>query len=642
MASFTIPSIYTVIDKFTAPIRKMTGSAAEFSNKVSAGVARTDRAFRKFNPLLTETSQQLFSFAKTAVIAGAIVGGIHFSVDSIKQYQTAVASFRTIVSDLSDKDFAKYQDAIDAVAKDTKKSSIDVAASFERIAGLNAEFAKTPEAISAVTKAVITLSRASGDELGPSAASLVGIMNQFSLGADQANRTINVLAAGAGVGAASIVQTADAFTTFGAVASGANVTLEQSVGLVQTLGKFSLFGAEAGNQLKGTIIRLQQAGVGYKSGQFKINEALEETKRKFDKLKTSKQKDAFLTKTFGLINIATGKILLNNIDQFKKYTDGVTNTQEATKQAAIRSATFAEKIEQMKAAFINYITTSPEAKKAMDLIGRAAQFVGDNISTIITVGAKLVKWFLIIKGIIWLARASMFAYNIVLGINSALTGASSIAMATNTVALGAQKVAIGIATAAQWLWNAAMSANPIGLIIIAIAALIALVVVVIKKWNDWGAAVAIFMGPLGLVISLIQSFRRNWDMITESFRKGGILAGLKAIGATLLDAVLMPLQQILSIIAKATGFEWADNAAKSIDKFREKIGVNTTTDESGYPLPKKAINTKSGEQEALIQKMQSTNNANVNLNIIDKNNRTQATTDNDMVSIKYSSTMPQP
>lgn len=48
-------------------------------------------------------------------------------------------------------------------------------------------------------------------------------------------------------------------------------------------------------------------------------------------------------------------------------------------------------------------------------------------------------------------------------------------------------------TAAQWLWNAAMNANPIGLIIAAIVALIAIVVVAIKHWDDWGAALMVFL-----------------------------------------------------------------------------------------------------------------------------------------------------
>ena len=58
-------------------------------------------------------------------------------------------------------------------------------------------------------------------------------MNQFSLGAEQSERTINVLAAGAKVGAASIAQTSEAMVNFGSVAAGANLSVEQAVGAVQ-------------------------------------------------------------------------------------------------------------------------------------------------------------------------------------------------------------------------------------------------------------------------------------------------------------------------------------------------------------------------------------------------------------------------
>lgn len=51
-------------------------------------------------------------------------------------------------------------------------------------------------------------------------------------------------------------------------------------------------------------------------------------------------------------------------------------------------------------------------------------------------------------------------------------------------AMIAWSVAVKIVTAAQWLWNVAMSANPIGLIILAIAAVIAIVIVMYKKF-DW-------------------------------------------------------------------------------------------------------------------------------------------------------------
>jgi hypothetical protein len=147
-----------------------------------------------------------------------------------------------------------------------------------------------------------------------------------------------------------------------------------------------------------------------------------------------------------------------------------------------------------------------------------------------------------------------------------------------------QAVATKAITAAQWLWNAAMTANPIGLIIVGIAAMIALLVVAVKNWNEWGAALAIFLGPLGLTISLIQAFRRNWELISEAFKTDGMVAGIKMIGITLLDVVLMPLQQILEIISKVTGADWAKTAADNVNKFRSSIGTNLGNESQGPTL----------------------------------------------------------
>lgn len=51
-------------------------------------------------------------------------------------------------------------------------------------------------------------------------------------------------------------------------------------------------------------------------------------------------------------------------------------------------------------------------------------------------------------------------------------------------ALGIMAVAIGIVTAVQWLWNAALAANPITWIIIGITALIAAIVWLVMEWDN--------------------------------------------------------------------------------------------------------------------------------------------------------------
>jgi TP901 family phage tail tape measure protein len=506
------------------------------------------------------------------------------------------------------------------------------------IAGLNAKFAETPDSISAVTVAAITLAKASRDDLGKSASNLTGILNQFNLQAKEADRVINVLAAGQAVGASTITQTADAFTVFGAVAKSSNLTLEQSTALVEVLASKQIQGAEAGTALRGSMLALQKAGLGYKSGMFNMRDAMEEVNQKLAKLKTAKEKDALMTDVFGVINRTAGTILVNNVALYDEFTKSVTGTSEAQKAAAINSDTLSVAIEEGQAAWINYITSSDNAAKGLNVLKKTIKFVTNNLDTIVSIGTKVLLFFLTWKALIIAAKVGLIAYNIAFGIYNALQQRSLFYTEGNVYAKYADLTVTKLMTASQWLLNAAMSANPIGLFIALIVALVAIIVVAIKHYNEWGAALLMFLGPLGFVVNLIQSFRRNWDMITKAFQTGGILEGFKAIGKTILDAILMPLQQVMKIIADVTGADWAKSAMNNIEQFRKDMGVNVTTDENGQPLESTPA-LASSMQKAITQKIESTNNARVAIDVNDPNKRTSVSSNNDAVKINLSSTL---
>jgi TP901 family phage tail tape measure protein len=129
---------------------------------------------------------------------------------------------------------------------------------------------------------------------------------------------------------------------------------------------------------------------------------------------------------------------------------------------------------------------------------------------------------------------------------------------------------------AQVALNLAMTANPVGLVIAAVAALVALIVIIIKKYESWGAAVALLFGPIGFLINLIKSFARHWDSIVDAFKSDGIIAGLKRIGLVILDALLMPLQQLLKLAEKLPGVgKYAGMAADKIESLRAKLNLIT-------------------------------------------------------------------
>lgn len=640
---FTIPSIFTAVDKISGVVKNMGRNVGAFAAKAEAGIARADRALLRLTPGFGSAAKQVLSFASAAALAGAIISGIVFSFQSLKEYEIAVQSFRTIVSDLSDKDFAKYQQKIREVALDTKKSSIDVAKAFEMIAGLNAEFAKTPEAIGNVSAAAILLSKASRDDLGKSASNLTGILNQFELQADKSARVVNVLAAGQAVGASSITQTADAFTVFGAVAKNANLTLEQSVGLVEVLASKQIQGAEAGTALRGSLLALQKAGLGYKSGLFSARDALVEFNAKLNKLTTAKQKDAYFEKVFGVINRTTGTILAQNIDLYDKFTKGVTGTSEATKAAEINSSTFSNRLTELSAKWVTLITTSEKSSKTINIFSRLLIFLHNNLERVVAVGALIISFFIAWKLLLITVRIYLIAYNIVLGITGALSSTAAVAIGANAVALGAYKATLWLATAAQWAWNAALAASPILLFS-------AGVVVMLSKWNDWGAALSLTMAQFGVFISILQSFRRNWDMIGESISKAfkaegffaAFIAGLKAIGKIILDAILMPLEQVAKLMAKWTGKQFFIDSEKAFAAFRKNLDLNVTTDEDGNPLPNSTpvLNPEVERQYALRETFrENTNNARVQLDVNDPGRLVKARADSELVNINLSSTL---
>lgn len=90
-------------------------------------------------------------------------------------------------------------------------------------------------------------------------------------------------------------------------------------------------------------------------------------------------------------------------------------------------------------------------------------------------------------GVGWLTKHSTVA-KIAIGI---IAGLATAVLAVN-VGLKLYFAYAKLAAAAQWLFNAALTANPIGLVVTAIAALIAIAILVVKHWG----AVSAFFGRL--------------------------------------------------------------------------------------------------------------------------------------------------
>ena len=131
------------------------------------------------------------------------------------------------------------------------------------------------------------------------------------------------------------------------------------------------------------------------------------------------------------------------------------------------------------------------AKTLLPPLAKAVDFVADNLKILLPLATSVVAawktWKIVQQVTSWMNKfkGAIDAANkaekvkITLSTASAVaatkeaaaTGASTTALSLKQLAVGVLTGEMSLATAAQWLWNAAMNANPIGIIITAVATL---------------------------------------------------------------------------------------------------------------------------------------------------------------------------
>ena len=220
------------------------------------------------------------------------------------------------------------------------KSSNEIADAFALMGSAKPELLGDKEALAGVTEAALTLAAAAGLDTNEAVTSLANTMNQFGAGAQEASRYINTLAAGSQAGSAGVDLISKAITKFGAVAAGANLSVEESVALIETLAAKGIQGEVAGTKLNSVLIALQTGADAFNPKIVGLNQA-------FENLAAANLTTAEKVKIFGQGNIAAGEILIQNRAQLADLTQAVTGTGTAFEQAAINTNDNATRTQQM-------------------------------------------------------------------------------------------------------------------------------------------------------------------------------------------------------------------------------------------------------------------------------------------------------
>ncbi len=502
-------------------IRVITGGSASALDGIIGGM---DKATGRTNTLNTALSK---------------IGAAAFHLNNIR---TAVQGFAQDLANINGPGMAfnsqmKDLQAITGVTNDqlaiigkgarqnAKDFGIDAAQGVEAykliLSQLGPQIAKTPEALAAMGRSAAVLSKQMSGDVTAATEVLTTALNQYGVSMDdpiQASKTMatmmDIMSNAAQQGSAELPQIKSALEASGMMAKTANVSFAELNASIQVLDQAGKKGAEGGVAIRNalaemsqgamnspkTIAMLQAAGISVagladKSRTFAERLAL---------LKPIANDTAAMTQLFGKENVAAGIALVQNTSRINELTQQTLKAGTAQQMADTTMSSWNERLARANAWLKDIgisITQATGGFIPFLQIGMSGIQVMANLATITQVFGKI-------------------------SLMSAIRGIGSM-----LISMGSWIAVTTAATLAQLGLNAAMYANPIGLIVLAVVAAIGAVAALIYWWDEiWGAIKAFgawvwehnpFRFLIDVVETIFPGFKKAmgglWDWIVAKF-----------------------------------------------------------------------------------------------------------------------------
>jgi phage-related protein len=246
-----------------------------------------------------------------------------------------------------------------------------------------------------------------------------------------------------------------------------------------------------------------------------------------------------LKETAGKVFLAVKNWVLGLFDRLKEN-GAIDNFKEAFSKAgeAIEKA-----FKAIQAVFRIFSGTAGDSADAVQpfiawLIGVALPGVLGLLSDV--VGA-------VADAVIWLDKVGALK-PLIIGVVAAFAAFKAVTIATN-IAMTAMAAAQRVVTAAQWLMNAALSANPIGLIIAGVAALIAIFAVL---WNNSEEFRNFFIGMWEGIKSAVSAVVDWFKGAVESVKTA--FGSVRDFFKNAINKIVEFFQPFLDVIGKVSDF----------------------------------------------------------------------------------------
>lgn len=310
--------------------RDMSNAFQNTERKVKATHSTIDSAAKESDACYKRLRDSILDVSKS--YAGMLIAGVTFDrvISDTRSYTKSLSDLSAITGATGEQ-LAFLDKQSRQIGQTTTLSASQAAEAFKLMASAKPDLLESNEALTKTTKSAVILAEAAGMTLPDATKALALSLNQYSAGAEQADRYINVLAAGAKYGSSEIQETTEAIKGGGVAAAQAGVQFEELNAAIQTLAKSEIKGSQAGTALRNILLILDSAT------DRNLRPSVVGLSGALDNLAKKNLGTAQMVQMFGRENITAASVLLKNKELLKELTGQLTGTTTAYDQASTRT-----------------------------------------------------------------------------------------------------------------------------------------------------------------------------------------------------------------------------------------------------------------------------------------------------------------
>ena len=418
------------------------------------------------------------------------------------------------------------------------------------IGEVNTRFGATGKVLEDLSKEFIQFAEINETDLNNSIGTTKKIMEAWNIEAEKTPNVLGLITSKAQETGISVDVLMNSALENNSVFKEMGLTFEQSIGLMAEFEKNGVNSTTALAGLKKAVVNYAKEGLSMEEGLQKTIDSIKNAKTETEALTIAQE--IFGTKGAAEMSnaIREGRLSIEDLcASMDEYGTTVADTFNATLDPPDKAALALNNLKLAGADLGNTILSSlaPMLEKFVEKIKSFAQWF-----TGLSDGSKTA--IVAIGGIVAALGPALIAFGkMATGVTSAISAMQKIGSVISTVKTAlssfnivqaAQAAMTKVVAAAQWLLNAAMNANPIGLIVVAIAGLVAAFVLL---WNKCEGFRNFFIGLWEAIKTAFQAFL-DWISPAIEVIKGyfqGLWTKLQEIWAYIVES-LQPVKDAIS------------------------------------------------------------------------------------------------